>query len=83
MLASLDRLAKEGRLYVSVILHGGGQEERLALAVSLARTLLCAGDPQGAPDCSCRHCRRIEIPRQGDAGAFTPTFTSSGRTCAP
>ena len=72
MVANLDQLAREGRLYTSVILHGGGQEERLAQAVGLARTLLCMGDPQGAPECPCRHCRRIEIPRQGTAGAFHP-----------
>ncbi len=30
MIAGLDQLAIEGRLYTSVILHGGSQEERLA-----------------------------------------------------
>jgi DNA polymerase III delta prime subunit len=71
MVAGLDRLAAEGRLYVSVILHGGGQVERVATAVELARTLLCIGDRRGAPGCECRNCRRIEVPRPG-ATTFHP-----------
>jgi DNA polymerase III, delta subunit len=68
MHAGLERLASAGRLYASLILHGGSQEERLAIAVRLARALLCTGELQGAPGCDCRHCRRIEVPRPG-AGA--------------
>jgi hypothetical protein len=65
----LERLASAGRLYTSLILHGGGQEERLATAVRLARALLCAGENAGAPGCECRHCRRIEVPSAGAAAA--------------
>jgi len=71
MLAGLDQLAAAGRLYASVILHGGAQQDRLALAVGLARVLLCIGEERGAPSCPCRHCRRIEVPSQG---AATNTF---------
>ena len=49
MIAGLDRLAIEGRLYTSVVLHGASQDERLGTAVGLARVLLCIGDPRGAP----------------------------------
>jgi DNA polymerase III delta prime subunit len=67
----LERLASAGRLYTSLILHGGSQEERLATAVRLARVLLCAGERTGAPGCECRHCRRIEVPSPG-AVSFHP-----------
>ena len=43
MIAGLDRLAIEGRLYTSVVLHGASQDERLRTAVGLARALLCTG----------------------------------------
>lgn len=71
MIHGLDRLATEGRLYTSVVLHGGGQEERLATAVRLARALLCTSELHGAPECACRHCRRIEVPRS-DSATFHP-----------
>jgi hypothetical protein len=60
----IERLARSGQLYPSVILHGGSQEDRVAAAISLARAVLCAGSP-GGPDCGCRHCRRIQMPAEG------------------
>ena len=65
MIAGLDQLAVEGRLYTSVVLHGASQDERVRTAVGLARVLLCIGEPRGAPDCGCRHCRRISVPKDG------------------
>ena len=82
MLAGLDRLAAEGRLYASVILHGGAQDERLALAVGLARILLCTGEPRAAPDCSCRHCRRIAVPAGGEASEPSSTGRGGARQSA-
>jgi len=70
VLEGLDSQARAGRLYPSVILHGGAQEERLDTAVRLARALLCVGDHPGE-GCTCRHCRRIAAVR-GGAGAFHP-----------
>ncbi len=58
------RLAQEGRLYPSVILHGAGQDERMEVAMSVARTLLCENRPQTPEDCKCRHCSRLAWPRQ-------------------
>ena len=72
MLADLERLAATGRLYASLILHGGSQEERLATAVRLARALLCTSDLHGAPECDCRHCRRIVVPVAGPVTVFHP-----------
>jgi hypothetical protein len=54
-------LAREGRLYPSLILHGGSAASRLLAAESLARTLLCTAEPMARPCGSCRHCRRIAI----------------------
>jgi len=52
-------LAREGRLYPSVIVHGGGEAERRDAALELARALLCEREPGDRPCGSCRHCRRI------------------------
>jgi len=52
-------LAREGRLYPAVILHGGGEVERRAAALDLARALLCEREPGDRPCGVCRHCRRI------------------------
>ncbi len=57
----LRELAASGRLYPSVILHGGEEAERLDLATSLARTLLCERAPEMRPCGACRHCRRIDL----------------------
>ncbi len=67
-------LVRRGQLYPSVILHGGTQEERNELAVSLARALLCEAAPAARPCGHCRHCRRILWP-DGEAGErFHPDF---------
>jgi hypothetical protein len=58
-LDSALRLARQGSLYPSVILHGGSSEERREAAWALARTLLCEA-PESERACGlCRHCRRI------------------------
>lgn len=57
----LTRLAAEGRLYTSVILHGGEAKERLALASRIARALLCEREPNVRPCGACKHCRRIDL----------------------
>ncbi len=69
-------LARNGRLYPSVILYGRSLEERQAAAVEVARALLCetaAGErPCAHPDPGdrCRHCRRLAWP--GAGGRFHP-----------
>ncbi|MEO1083791.1 MAG: hypothetical protein AAFY88_06075, partial [Acidobacteriota bacterium] len=60
--------ARRGRLYPSVILYGGSEDERRALTLELARTLLCENDERGcAPGAAdpCRHCRRLVWPEKG------------------
>jgi len=66
-------LARRGRLYPSVILHGGGDEARRAAALEISRTLLCAAEPAGRPCGACRHCRRVALPAAGE-GAADPPF---------
>lgn len=64
-------MAVKGRLYPSVILHGGDAAARRQAAVDLARSLLCeepGADPLGA----CVHCRRLEWPGEGER--FHPDF---------
>ncbi len=55
----LLELAARGRLYPSVILHGGDEVERLELAHRIGRALLCEQAPGERPCGVCRHCRRI------------------------
>lgn len=55
-------LARRGRLYPAVILHGGTAEERTAGALALARALLCGEEPERRPCGRCRHCTRIVWP---------------------
>lgn len=64
------KLAREGTLYPSLIIHGTNLEERLATGVELARTLLCEEEPGDRPCGSCRHCRRITL----DDDLFHPDF---------
>lgn len=52
-------LAREARLYPSVIVHGGSEPGRREVALELARALLCEREPDERPCGSCRHCRRI------------------------
>lgn len=68
------RLAREGRLYPAVILHGADQADRLAATTDLARILLCAAPPEERPCGDCRHCRRIAIADPGEDGPFHPDF---------
>ncbi len=67
----LTGLAAEGRLYPSVILHGGEAKERLALASRIARALLCEREPDVRPCGKCKHCRRIDL--EADT-VFHPDF---------
>jgi DNA polymerase-3 subunit delta' len=67
-LESVLESARAGRLYPSVILHGGGEEARRAAALDLARVILCDGR-SGAESCR----RRVVWP--GDpSGRFHPDF---------
>lgn len=66
------RLAREDRLYASMILHGGSAEARREAALRLARTALCEESPARRPCGTCRHCRRIQWP--GESDAFHPDF---------
>lgn len=68
--------ARQGRLYPSVILHGGDEETRQRAALALARTLLCESSPEARPCGVCRHCRRIVWPGADKAGetSFHPDF---------
>ncbi len=71
--AGAEAMARAGRLYPSLILHGGTAEERRSTALGLARLLLCEGPPDGRPCGGCRHCRRIVWPEGPDA-LFHPDF---------
>ncbi len=70
--AALD-VARQGRLYPSVILHGRGPEARREASLQLARTLLCEAPPEARPCGACRNCRRIVWPG-GESDAFHPDF---------
>jgi DNA polymerase III delta prime subunit len=67
-LASELALARSGRLYPSVILHGGDPAARREGALALARVLLCEGRP-GEAGCA----RRIAWPGENDK-RFHPDF---------
>lgn len=75
--ATLDT-ARRGRLYPSVILHGGSDETRRQAALELARTLLCEAPPDERPCGVCRHCRRVGWAGGGD-DAFHPDFLALER----
>jgi len=74
-------LARIGRLYPSLILHGGTEETRREAALALARCLLCDAGPEtpetveaGRRPCGkCRHCKRIVWPNR-KSDAFHPDF---------
>ncbi|HSM13088.1 MAG TPA: hypothetical protein VLA66_03405 [Thermoanaerobaculia bacterium] len=71
--AGVVELARRGRLYPSLIVHGGDVERRREAALELARTLLCEReDPAQRPCAGCRHCRRIAWP--GTDAPFHPDF---------
>jgi DNA polymerase III delta prime subunit len=65
------KMARAGRLYPALILHGGSIDARRATATELARVLLCERDAEGRPCGECRHCRRIDAAG-GDR--FHPDF---------
>jgi DNA polymerase-3 subunit delta' len=65
-------LARTGRLYPSLIVHGGDAEARLAAADRFARTLLCEAEPVARPCGRCRHCRRVTV--EAGAEVFHPDF---------
>lgn len=71
ILAPLKALIAEGRLYPSIVLHGADPETRRETALTLARTILCAGEA-GTPPCgACANCRRVDLdPEVG----FHPDF---------
>jgi len=66
------RLAREGRLYAALILHGGDAVGRREAALRLARTVLCEEPAERRPCGTCRHCRRIQW--SGESEAFHPDF---------
>lgn len=73
-LARTVGLARDGKLYPSLIVHGGSPAARHAAAIELARMLLCeSADPAERPCGECRHCRRIAVPGD-DAAIFHPDF---------
>lgn len=67
-------LARHGRLYPSVILHGGSAEERAAAAGVLARALLCDAPAAARPCGTCAHCRRLRWPETDVETSFHPDF---------
>lgn len=69
-------LAVEGRLYPSVILHGGSEAARFEATIAFARALLCERAAGERPCGECRHCRRITVPdlAGGEAATFHPDF---------
>ncbi|HEX5715725.1 MAG TPA: hypothetical protein VF179_06165 [Thermoanaerobaculia bacterium] len=70
--SALD-VARQGRLYPSVILHGRGPEARREASLQLARTLLCEASPEARPCGFCKNCRRIAWP-SGESDVFHPDF---------
>jgi hypothetical protein len=72
-LSAAESVAKAGRLYPALILHGGTVEDRREAAVRLARVLLCEVAPDERPCDHCRHCRRITWP-DGSGDRFHPDF---------
>lgn len=72
-LERLTELAREGRLYPALLVHGSGEAARREAALVLARTLLCARERSAERPCGgCAHCRRIGWP--GDEAPFHPDF---------
>ncbi|MEO8274836.1 MAG: hypothetical protein ABI639_01370 [Thermoanaerobaculia bacterium] len=71
-------LASSGRLYPSIILHGGSEGARAAAAIRFAQTLLCEREAPERPCGRCRHCLRIVLPAGADAAAAADTGEGSG-----
>ena len=72
-LDAAESVARIGRLYPALILHGGTAESRRQAAVRLARVLLCEVAPDERPCERCRHCQRITWP-DGSGERFHPDF---------
>lgn len=68
----IEDLARQGRLYPSIILHGAQPQDRMQVALRLSRILLCERPERPAEGCACRHCPRIRWPREGSS--FHPDF---------
>lgn len=79
LVAPALELARAGRLYPALILHGGSEAERQTTAVTFARVLLCELDPEKRPCGKCRHCRRIATPGGEAEPLFHPDFAWLGR----
>ena len=73
-LDSIQDLARRQRLYPSVILHGGRDEDRRQAALQIGRILLCDARRELRPCGECRHCNRIGWP-SSDSGPFHPDFS--------
>ena len=69
-IAPLKNLIHSGKLYPSVVLHGGLPTTRVAAAVDLARTLLCQEPAEARPCGSCTACVRIGV----EDNSFHPDF---------
>ena len=65
-------MARAGRLYPALILHGAGLEARRRTATEVARALLCERPADDRPCGDCRHCRRIDAAK--GAERFHPDF---------
>ena len=58
-LNSLNTLFADGRSPHAVLIDGGSEEERLALARLAAKKIVCGSD--AAPCNSCEHCRKADL----------------------
>lgn len=67
-------MARNGRLYPALILHGAREDERRQLAVTFGRTLLCEREAQRRPCGDCQHCRRVQWPESSNE-SFHPDFS--------
>jgi len=78
-LHDVDELARAGRLYPSLIIHGGSADARLDGAERLAAILVCEAEAATRPCGGCRHCRRVLV-RESEAGdAFHPDVRTLAR----
>jgi hypothetical protein len=68
-MAAVVDVARSGKLYPAVILHGGDEPARRRAAVELARCLLCEREPAQRPCGECRHCRRVAAGGAGTGSA--------------
>ena len=71
-LAKALEMARLGRLYPALILHGGSDTARREAATLLGRALLCRREAQERPCGECRDCRRASA--LADAELFHPDF---------